>query len=112
MRKLKENLQLPHESHTITQDESKEEHSRSARGKCERKNKKKNKESESSCLDVSHLYNGGSVCAFLTTFDFGHNQTLNFPLQEYQRRSAKVLVIFFSFRKWVHVRLTSCARAF
>lgn len=61
------------------------------------KKQKKKRESESSCLDVPHLYNGGGVCAFLTTFDFGHNQTLNFPLQEYQRRSAKVLVIFFFF---------------
>lgn len=43
VRKLKENLQLPHESHTITQDESKEEHSGSARGKCEPKKTKKKK---------------------------------------------------------------------
>lgn len=41
--KLKENLQLPGESHTITQGESKEEDSGSATAKCECKKIKREK---------------------------------------------------------------------
>lgn len=58
MRKLKGTLQLPRESHTITQDESKEEHSGRTKGKCESTRK-----SETSCLDVPHLYNGAAAVA-------------------------------------------------
>lgn len=58
MRKLKGTLQLPRESHTITQDESKEEHSGRTKGKCESTRK-----SETSCLDVPHLYNGVAAAA-------------------------------------------------
>lgn len=59
--------------------------------------------SETSCLEVPHLYYGAAAHA-RSRVQVWHNQTLNLPLQEYQRCSAKVF--FFQWRGYV--KLPSC----
>lgn len=82
-------LQLPGESHTITQDESKEEHfgrTKGKQGEEERVNQKV-KPAVWKCL----IFTTVRRRTLTTTFKFGHNQTLNLPLQEYRNCSARVI---------------------
>lgn len=51
-----------------------------------REAREEEQKSETSCFQVPHIYDGTET----TAFKFGHNQTLNLPLQEYQRCYAEV----------------------
>lgn len=78
-RSWKENLGI---SHTITQNKSEEEHfGAGAQRKVRQGKDGDQKKSESSCLGKERWHTLNAA------FQFGHNQTLNLRLQEYQRCS-------------------------